>query len=115
MIGGYTEPRGTRSGFGALLLGYYRADGRLAYAGKVGTGFDGRTLASLHAVMAGLERPQPPFAGGALPHADVHWTEPRLVAQVGFTEWTTSGQLRHPRYLGLREDKDPAEVVREKG
>jgi bifunctional non-homologous end joining protein LigD len=114
VIGGYTEPRGARSGFGALLLGYYLADGRLAYAGKVGTGFDGRTLASLHATLAGLERPRPPFGHGELPRAGVHWTEPRLVAQVGFAEWTTAGQLRHPRYLGLREDKAPADVVREK-
>ncbi len=113
VIGGWTDPQGTRAGFGALLLGYYLPDGRLAYAGKAGTGFDGRTLASLHATMARLERPQPPFGYGELPAAAVHWIEPKLVAQVGFTEWTTAGQLRHPTYLGLREDKDPAEVVRE--
>jgi bifunctional non-homologous end joining protein LigD len=114
VIGGYTEPSGARNGFGALLLGYYRADGRLAYAGKVGTGFDERTLASLHATLAGLERPGPPFGHGEPPRAGVHWAEPRLVAQVAFTEWTTGGHLRHPRYLGLRDDKDPADVVREK-
>ena len=114
VIGGYTDPQGTRTGFGALLLGYYLPDGRLAYAGKVGTGFDGRTLASLHATMIALHRPQPPFGHGELPVGGVHWIEPRLVAQVGFTEWTTAGQLRHPRYLGRRDDKDPAEVVREK-
>jgi len=113
VIGGYTEPRGARSGFGALLLGYYRADGRLAYAGKVGTGFDARTLASLHATLAGLERPRSPFGHGEPPSAGVHWTEPRLVAQVAFTEWTAAGQLRHPSYLGLRRDKDPVSVVRE--
>ncbi len=114
VIGGYTDPQGTRSGFGALLLGYYRPDGQLAYAGKVGTGFDERTLSSLRATLAGLERPMPPFDRGELPQAGVHWTEPRLVAQVAFTEWTPAGQLRHPRYLGLRRDKDPADVVREK-
>ena len=114
VIGGYTEPQGTRTGFGALLLGYYRADGRLAYAGKVGTGFDERTLTSLRATLAGLERPGPPFGHGELPRAGVHWVEPRLVAQVAFTEWTAGGNLRHPRYLGLRDDKDPAGVVREK-
>jgi bifunctional non-homologous end joining protein LigD len=113
VIGGYTDPRGERTGFGALLLGYYQGDGRLAYAGKVGTGFDERTLTSLHATLAGLERPRPPFDHGDPPRPGAHWTEPRLVAQVAFTEWTGAGQLRHPSFLGLRDDKDPADVVRE--
>jgi bifunctional non-homologous end joining protein LigD len=113
VIGGYTDPQGGRSGFGALLLGYYDGRGRLVYAGKVGTGFDERTLRSLHATLQGIGRPAAPFASGELPRSGVHWTEPRLVAQVGFAEWTTAGQLRHPRFLGLRDDKEPADVVRE--
>ena len=114
VIGGYTDPRGSRTGFGALLLGYYDSDGKLRYAGKVGTGFDRRTLTSLHAALAADERPEPPFEPvRGLPRSGVHWVEPRLVAQVGFTEWTADGQLRHPRFQGLRRDKDPADVVRE--
>ena len=113
VIGGYTDPQGSRTGFGALLLGYYERDGRLRYAGKVGTGFDQRTLASLHAALAALERRQPAFDRGDLPRSRVHWVEPRLVGQVGFSEWTAEGQLRHPRFQGLRRDKDPADVVRE--
>ena len=113
VIGGFTDPQRSRIGFGALLLGYYDSDGKLAYAGKVGTGFNQRTLESLHATLASLERDQPPFDRGRLPRSGVHWVEPRLVAQVGFSEWTTDGQLRHPRFQGLRDDKDPAEVVRE--
>ena len=114
VIGGYTDPKGSRTGFGALLIGYYDADGRLAYAGKVGTGFDTALLTSLGHTLAGLERPQPPFDRGALPRSGVHWVEPELVGQVAFSEWTTAGQLRHPRFQGLRRDKDPATVVREK-
>jgi bifunctional non-homologous end joining protein LigD len=114
VIGGYTDPKGTRTGFGALLLGYYDPDGKLAYAGKVGTGFDEATLASLATTLSGLERPQPPFDRGALPRAGVHWVEPRLVGQVAFSEWTRAGELRHPRFEGLRRDKDPASVTREK-
>ena len=114
VIGGFTDPQGGRTGFGALLLGYYDQDGRLAYAGKVGTGFDQRTLRSLHATLRGIERRASAFAAGELPRSAVHWVEPRLVAQVGFAEWTAAGQLRHPRYLGLRDDKDPSEVVRER-
>jgi bifunctional non-homologous end joining protein LigD len=113
VIGGYTDPRGSRHGFGALLLGYYDPDGELVYAGKVGTGFDDAVLASLARTLSGLERPQPPFGRGSLPRSGVHWVEPRLVGQVAFSEWTTAGQLRHPRFEGLRRDKPPASVVRE--
>jgi DNA ligase D-like protein (predicted ligase) len=113
VIGGYTDPRGSRAGFGALLLGYYDADGRLVYAGKVGTGFDQRTLDDLHDELVSLEREDPPFQRGKLPRSGVHWVEPRLVAQVGFSEWTTDGMLRHPRFQGLRRDKQPSDVVRE--
>jgi bifunctional non-homologous end joining protein LigD len=114
VIGGYTDPQGSRTGFGALLLGYYDSDGKLSYAGKVGTGFDRHTLDSLHEALARDERPDPPFERGPrLPRSGVHWVEPRLVGEVGFSEWTEDGELRHPRFQGLRRDKDPADVVRE--
>jgi len=113
VIGGFTDPHGARTGFGALLLGYYDPAGKLVYAGKVGTGFTQRTLDSLHATLAGLEQDHPPFDRGRLPRSGVHWVQPRLVGEVGFSEWTTDGELRHPRFQGLRDDKDPAEVVRE--
>jgi DNA ligase D-like protein (predicted ligase) len=113
VIGGFTDARGTRTGFGALLLGYYDPGHQLVYAGKVGTGFTQRTLGSLHASLAGLEQDHPPFDRGKLPRSGVHWVQPRLVAEVGFSEWTTAGELRHPRFQGLRDDKDPAEVIRE--
>ena len=113
VIGGFTDPHGTRTGFGALLLGYYDPGHQLVYAGKVGTGFSRRTLDSLHATLAGLEQDRSPFDRGKLPRSGVHWVQPRLVAEVGFSEWTTDGELRHPRFQGLRDDKDPADVVRE--
>jgi bifunctional non-homologous end joining protein LigD len=114
VIGGYTDPRGSRADFGALLVGYYDAGGQLVYAGKVGTGFDSPTLARLLAAMAGLEQPGPPFDRGTLPRAGVHWIRPQLVGEVGFSEWTAAGQLRHPRYLGMRRDKDARSVTRER-
>jgi bifunctional non-homologous end joining protein LigD len=112
VIGGYTEPRGSRIGFGALLLGYHRGR-KLVCAGKVGTGFDRDTLHRLGRKLAQLKTPLSPFAGDGLPRRGVHWVKPRLVAQVAFTEWTREGKLRHPRFLGLRDDKRPEEVVRE--
>jgi bifunctional non-homologous end joining protein LigD len=113
VIGGYTDPQRSRVGFGALLLGYYEG-GELVYAGKVGTGFGNATLLRLHDRLAGLERDDPPFTGGRLPpRHGVHWVEPRLVGEVGFSEWTSDGELRHPRFQGLRDDKEPREVVRE--
>lgn len=112
VIGGYTDPRGSRAGLGALLVGHYRGD-RLVYAGKVGTGYSQQTLVDLVAALSPLERGTPPFDGGVLPRTGVHWVQPKLVAQIGFAEWTRDGQLRHPRFLGLRTDKRPREVVRE--
>jgi len=112
VIGGYTDPRGHRIGFGALLLGVYR-HGKFVYAGKVGTGFDNDTLRRLSSKLAELETPTCPFAEDGLPRRGVHWVKPKLVAQIDFTEWTQGGKLRHPRFLGLREDKQPEEVVRE--
>lgn len=113
VIGGFTAPRGSRTEFGALLVGYYE-DGRLRYAGKVGTGFDRETLRSLGERMRALARDDPPFADAdRIRERGVTWVQPRLVAQLGFTEWTKAGRLRHPRFLGLREDKAADEVVRE--
>jgi bifunctional non-homologous end joining protein LigD len=112
VIGGYTDPEGERTGFGALLVGYYD-DGDLAYAGKVGTGYDDETLRSLGERLESLERKSPPFEGAKLPAKGVHWVKPKLVCEVGFTEWTKGGKLRHPRFLGLRRDKKAKDVVRE--
>jgi bifunctional non-homologous end joining protein LigD len=113
VIGGFTAPQGKRTDFGALLVGYYE-DGELSYAGKVGTGFDQRTLSDLGEQMRKLERPDPPFADVHPIPKGTHWIEPRLVGQFAFSEWTRDGRLRHPRYLGLRDDKRPEEVVRER-
>ncbi len=113
VIGGWTEPKGTRQGLGALLVGYYE-DGMLVFAGKVGTGFDAATLASLAERLGSLERRTNPFDRGSPPDAGIHWVDPCIVCQVGFSEWTSAGRLRHPRYLGLRDDKSAREVVRER-
>jgi bifunctional non-homologous end joining protein LigD len=113
VIGGFTDPKGSRKGFGALLIGYYEG-GTLRYAGKVGTGFDDELLERLSNTLRAAEQPAPPFGSGALPRKDVHWVRPELVAEIGFTEWTGDGSLRHPRFLGLRTDKRPEEVVRER-
>jgi bifunctional non-homologous end joining protein LigD len=112
VIGGYTDPQRTRIGFGALLIGYYD-NGELRYAGKVGTGFNASLLRSLLNEMNPLQRDDSPFAGKPPARSKVHWLEPRLVAQVAFSEWTTDGRLRHPRFVGLRRDKEPSEVRRE--
>jgi bifunctional non-homologous end joining protein LigD len=116
VIGGYTEPRGARSHFGALLLGVHDAKGQLVYAGKVGTGFDQSRLREVHARLRKLEREDSPFINhgrrGRKP-AGVHWIDPELVCEIAFTEWTEEGILRHPVFQGLREDKDLKDVVRE--
>jgi DNA ligase D-like protein (predicted ligase) len=112
VIGGYTAPQGSREHLGALLVGYYDG-GTLRYAGKVGTGYDTATLRLLHRKLAPLARRTSPFAPGPVPAGEVHWVTPKLVAQIGFGEWTTAGLLRHPRYLGLRDDKAARDVRRE--
>jgi len=117
VIGGWLDPRGSRTGVGALLLGYYDAAGRLVYAGKVGTG-KGWTvsfLRSLRARLEPLEQPGSPFAvrPQGFVGRDAHWTRPELVCEVAFTEWTAGGNVRHETFLGLREDKRAREVVRE--
>ncbi|MFN2524769.1 MAG: non-homologous end-joining DNA ligase [Actinomycetota bacterium] len=113
VIGGYTDPQGQRVAFGALLVGYYD-DGELRYAGKVGTGYDAVTLRDLLKKMEPLQQAESPFAGKPPLRKGVHWVRPRLVAQIGFSEWTSDGRLRHPRFLGLRADKKAREVVRER-
>jgi DNA ligase D-like protein (predicted ligase) len=113
VVAGYTDPKGSRSGFGALLLGYYEDDA-LRYAGRVGTGFDEQTLASLSSKLRSRSRKSCPYAEAPEEAGDdVHWVSPTLVAEVGFTEWTDDGRLRHPRFLGLRRDKEARDVVRE--
>jgi bifunctional non-homologous end joining protein LigD len=111
VIAGWTEPKGARFGFGALLVGYYDDDG-LRYAGKVGTGFDAELLSTLHKKLLGIERASSPFLD-APRMRDAHWATPKFVANIGFTEWTSDGRLRHPRFQGLRPDKKAKEVVRE--
>ena len=114
VVVGWTDPEGSRVALGALLLGYW--DGSdLVYAGKVGTGFSQKALRDLRERLEPLERGSSPCTRGTLPRVRVHWAEPELVAEVAFTEWTRAGQLRHPRYLGLRTDKAAREVVREAG
>jgi bifunctional non-homologous end joining protein LigD len=112
VIGGYTDPAGSRTDFGALLVGYYES-GRLRYAGKVGTGYTAATLRDLGARLRELETPESTFVDARPIPRGTHWVRPELVAQIGFAEWTTEGRLRQPRFLGLRDDKRPAEVVRE--
>ncbi len=114
VIGGFTDPSGSRHGFGALLVGYYE-NKRLHYAGKVGTGFDDKTLSDLKKKLKKQETRTCPFAEEKKAYEkNVHWVNPEMVAEIGFTEWTSDGRLRHPRYVGLRNDKNPEDVVREK-
>jgi bifunctional non-homologous end joining protein LigD len=112
IIGGYTEPEGTRISFGALLVGYYDGN-KLVYAGKVGTGYDDEMLQHLGKKLVAIEQGHSPFTQSDIREKGVHWVKPELVAQIGFTEWTSHGKLRHPRFLGLRRDKAAKEVVRE--
>jgi ATP-dependent DNA ligase len=136
VIGGFTEPQGSRVGLGALLVGYFAAEGaagqppvratktaaghaapttrEFVFAGKVGTGFDNKMLRDLRTRLDALEIPHPPFThGSGLPRLGAHWVRPEIVVQVAFIEWTAHGKLRHPRLLGVRIDKDAGDVVRE--
>jgi bifunctional non-homologous end joining protein LigD len=115
VIGGFTDPEGSRQGLGALLIGYYDADGRLAFAGKVGTGFSVAVARDLRARLEAIAREKPPFSpapAGALAKR-AHWVAPRLVGEVVFTEWTSDGKIRHPSFQGLRRDKPARAVTRE--
>ena len=114
VVGGWLPGQGKRKGsIGALLLGVYEADGELRYVGRVGSGFSEQELARLSGLLAPLQRPGSPFTAGAQPPRTAVFSEPLLVAEVKFAQWTPDGSLRAPVYLGLRDDKSPAEVVRE--
>ena len=110
VVGGYTPPSGSRSAFGALLLGAYAGDA-LVYVGRVGSGFSDRRLERLHAALRDLERPTSPFEGRVPDARGATWVEPVMVVEVAFTERTQGGRLRHPTFRGVREDKDAAEIV----
>ena len=112
VIGGFTEPKGDREGFGALLVGYYD-DGNLRYAGKVGTGYDDEFLRRFRRRLDRMTRKTSPFSREHPDNDAITWITPKLVGEFGFTEWTRAGKLRHPRFLGLRRDKAARDVVRE--
>jgi bifunctional non-homologous end joining protein LigD len=113
VVGGFTDPQGSRVGLGALLVGYFEGDD-FVFAGKVGTGFDTKLLLELRARFDKIEIPEPPFTRAVgLPRLRAHWVRPEVVVQVAFIEWTVNSKLRHPRLLGIRIDKSAREVVRE--
>ena len=125
VIGGFTPPQNSRRYFGAILIGYHQ-QGKLLYAGKVGTGFNGKLLETLHARFLKLSRENCPFANLPMDHKSrfgtgmtrsemrkVNWLKPGLVAQIKFAEWTDDGLLRQPVFLGLRKDKRARDVHRE--
>jgi ATP-dependent DNA ligase len=112
VVGGFTDPRGTRVGLGALLVGYWD-ENDFVFAGKLGTGFDTKLLLELRERLDALAIEKPPFTKGRGLPRHGHWVRPEVVVQVGFIEWTVHGKLRHPRLLGVRMDKRPRDVVRE--
>ncbi len=112
VIAGYTDPKGSRNGFGSLLLGIHDPGGNLVYAGNVGTGFDEKLLAALLARLKAIATDRSAF--DAPPRGlKAHWVRPKLVAEVAFAEWTSEGRIRHPVFRGLRTDKDPRAITRE--
>jgi len=113
VVGGWTEPRNTRKHFGALLLGYYDENGNLVYAGHSGGGFTDALLKDIGKKLKAIEQKTSPFTTTPKTNEHAHWSAPKYVAEVKFNEWTTSGMLRQPTFLGLRDDKDPRTVVRE--
>ena len=113
VVGGFTDPQGSRVGLGALLVGYYEGED-LVFAGKVGTSLDRKAMLALREGLDRLLVETTPFTRGTgLPRIRVHWVRPALVVQVAFTEWTVHGKLRHPRLLGIRTDKAARDVVKE--
>jgi bifunctional non-homologous end joining protein LigD len=113
VVGGFTDPQGTRVGLGALLVGYFDHED-LVFAGKIGTGFDTRLLLELRSRLDALEIAATPFTKATgLPRLRAHWVRPEVIVQVAFIEWTVHGKLRHPRLLAVRYDKNPRDVVRE--
>jgi bifunctional non-homologous end joining protein LigD len=114
VVGGFTDPQGTRVGLGALLVGYYDGDD-LVFAGKIGTGFDTKLLLDLRRRLDVLEQSHSPFTRAVgLPRLRAHWVRPDIVIQVAFIEWTANDKLRHPRLLSVRFDKNARDVVRER-
>jgi bifunctional non-homologous end joining protein LigD len=114
VIGGYTDPQGARTGIGSLLLGYYDEQGVLRYAGNCGSGFNGASLRHMREVLEAIGTDENPFPPRAVPGRSNHWVRPELVAEVSFSEWTSTGSIRHPVFQGLRKDKPAKSVVREK-
>jgi bifunctional non-homologous end joining protein LigD len=113
VVGGFTDPQGSRVGFGALLVGYYEGSD-FVFAGKIGTGFDTQLLLGLRAKLDTLSVATSPFTrASGLPRLRAHWVRPEIVVQVAFIEWTVHGKLRHPRLLAVRLDKDARDVTRE--
>lgn len=112
VIGGFTETRGGRQHFGALILGVFEK-GKLSYIGHVGSGFDEQSLKALHQKLLQLKRPASPFTPNVKGNMPTTWVEPELVCEVKFSEWTKDGQMRQPIFLGLRPDKKPKQVVKE--
>ena len=113
VVGGFTDPQGVRTGLGALLLGYFE-NADFVFAGKVGTGFNTKLLTELRARLDALEIPQSPFdKATGLPRVRAHWVRPEVVVDVAFIEWTVHGKLRHSRFIRVRHDKAPRDVVRE--
>ena len=114
VIGGWTEPSGSRTGLGALLVGVQEPGVGLTFAGKVGTGFTEKVLRDLHRQLSALEQASSPFSPKPKGVGAAHWVKPELVGEVAFTEWTSDGKMRHPSFQGLRADKPAREVVRER-
>jgi len=113
VVGGYTEPRNSRQHLGAILLGYYDDAGQLVYAGHTGGGFSRATLTDMYRRLKKLERKSSPFLKQPRTNERAHWVRPRVVVEVKFNEWTAEGKLRQPIFVGIRDDKNPAEVKRE--
>ena len=113
VIGGYTDPKGSRQGVGSLLLGTYDKDGVLRYCGNVGSGFNAESLREITKKLKALDTDESPFPPRSVPGRQHHWVEPKLIAEVSFSEWTNTGSIRHPVFQGLRSDKPAKGIVRE--
>jgi bifunctional non-homologous end joining protein LigD len=114
VVGGWTEPRNSRQHIGAILLGYYDGNGALTYAGHTGTGFSAASLRNMYARLRRSERRTSPFSTPPRTNERAHWTRPATVVEIKFNEWTTDGKLRQPVFVGLRDDKEPRDVIRER-
>ncbi|CAN5864475.1 DNA ligase D [soil metagenome] len=114
VIGGWTDPQGSRTGLGSLLLGVHDDKGALRYAGNVGTGFNAQSLAEVRKQLDAIAADRSPFSAKTAIDRTAHWVEPKLIAEVSFAEWTTTGSVRHSVFHGLRTDKPPTAIVREK-